>query len=100
MIPPRAKEPDARRSESGVTRRTSPGAYSVSDPTPEPLTPEERIAGLKEFHRARARLADLALELASARAADIVPGVTSAYVDAMAECLRVLKKFADIGEGL
>lgn len=99
----RASEPGDRRSESGITRKSSPGAYAVHEPEATKatkLTEEERIAGLKEFHRARAKLGELALELASARASDIVPGVTLVYVGAMAECLQILKRFAEIAEGL
>jgi hypothetical protein len=87
--------------QSGVTRKSSPGAYALARQDVRTLpTAEQRIAGIKAYHEARMRLAELAEELATAPAGDIIPGVTAVYVEAMRQHLQVLLLNSDVAEGL
>lgn len=106
-----AIENEGPRKVSGLTRKSSPGAYALAEvEADEPtsrvmrsavaISPEDRIEALKSYHTARTRLAVYAAELSAAPASDIVPGVTAAYVEAMRQCLQSLLLNADVAEGL
>ena len=98
----RASDPgEETRRESGITRKSSPGAYSLTPVQGDVATALAlRIEAIKKYHEARVRLDMLASELANADAKHILPGVTHVYVKAMGDCLQILSMYADEAEGL